>query len=90
MKGAFSGQNTEGEGGMVHFVTKDSAKDVLSFYERELKDAGFKIQNQVALSGSTSGGILNGQSDDGRHLTVTASEEAGSTKVALMYGDKQP
>lgn len=89
LEGTFSGQNAEGEGGMVHFITKDSASDVLSFYERELKKDGFKITNQVALSDSAGGGILTGQSEDGRHLTVTVSTEGGSTKVALMYGDKR-
>jgi hypothetical protein len=86
---SISGENREGEGGMFHFTTNDSADEVLAFYERELKSRGFRIESRTAGSaGIAGGGLLVLKHEDGRGVTVTAGSEGSSTKVAVMYGAK--
>src|SRR5262249_927265 len=48
----FSMQGKDGDGGTFQFITKDPAKNVLSFYEQNLKQAGFRISGN--LTGDTS------------------------------------
>jgi hypothetical protein len=91
VEATFSMQANDGEGGTFHFTTKDAAKDVLSFYERGLKDDGFRITANVTGEASgSSGGMLSAE-DTGakRTVVVTVGTDAGATAVNVVFGAKK-
>jgi hypothetical protein len=86
---ALAGQSHDRDGGIVHFTTKDAVEDVLAFYERALKESGFKINLQATGDAAAGGGLLAAQHDDGRTVTIMTSGENGGTNVNVTYGSKQ-
>jgi hypothetical protein len=88
----FSIQGADGNGGSFQFTTKDAAKDVLAFYEENLKKAGFEITaNVTGAAGGSSGGVLSAE-DKGTNRTVmvTLGSENGATTVHVLFGTKKP
>ena len=86
----FSVNSDDAEGGNFHFTTRDSAKSVLSFYEDNLKRAGFTISGNIKGNlGDASGGMLAAE-DSGTHtLVVTVGAENGDTNVSVVFGTKK-
>jgi hypothetical protein len=84
---SITGENRQGEGGMFHFTSPDSASQILDFYERELKDAGFEIEVRAANTSGSGGAILNAK-DAQRRVTVMLDREGASTRVVVTYADK--
>ena len=87
----FSMQGGEGSGGSFQFATKDSAKNVLSFYEQNLKQAGFGITaNITGNTDSASGGMLSAEDTaTKRTVVVTVGTEKGETSVNVLFGTKK-
>jgi len=86
----FSVQGGDGESGSFWFMTKDSAKTVLSFYEQSLKQAGFTISaNFTGNTDSSSGGIITADDKDKRTLVVTVGTEKTGTTVNVLFSAKK-
>jgi hypothetical protein len=87
----FSLQGGDGTGGSFQFTTKDSAKDVLSFYERSLKQSGFAITaNITGNTDSASGGMISAEdAATKRTAVVTVGAEKGETSVNVLFGTKK-
>jgi len=60
-QGSLSAQTPDGASNTYSFKTKDSAGQVLSYYESQLKTTGFDITTSVK---SNEGGMLAGESPD--------------------------
>ena len=90
-KGTFSIKGDDGsgrgEGGSYAFTTPDSPAKVKSFYEDKCKQAGMKVNMNMATD---QGGMIVATDEGERHsLTVTVTGGAGDTNVAVIYGTKQ-
>jgi hypothetical protein len=87
----FSLQGADGDSGSFHFTSKDSPKEVLSFYQRGLKDAGFTIgANFAGDTATSSGGMLSAENESSkRTVMVTVGTEKGSSEVNLVFGTKK-
>jgi hypothetical protein len=86
----FSMQGTDGDAGTFQFKTNDSAKSVLDFYEKGLKDAGFRITANIAGStDSGSGAMLTAEDSAKRVVTVMAGTEKDGATVNVMFGTKK-
>ena len=89
MQGTMSTQSSEGTQNTWAFKTKDGAGQVLTYYESQLKSAGFTI----ALSTKTDqGGMLT--AEDGpkkRMVMVTAgsNDSGGGTEGSLTTIEKK-
>ena len=83
-------QGGDGSGGSFQFTTKDPAKNVLSFYEQSLKQAGFRISGNLATdTGASSGGMLSAENPDAkRTIVVTVGSENGTTSANVVFGTK--
>lgn len=79
------------EGGAAHFKTSDAGAKVLTFYQQNLKSAGFKITSTFSGdSGESRGGILTAEDTANRRtVMVTVSSASEGTDVSLTYGSKQ-
>ena len=87
----FSMQSTEGESGSLVFTTKDAPKNVLSFYDENLKKSGFRITaNFSGDAAAASGGMLSAE-DQGskRTVVVTVGTEGSGSTVSLMFATKK-
>lgn len=86
-KGVYSATTDKGATGAWQFETNDSIQEVLGFYEKELKDAGFDVNTSTMKKGGRlAGGIVTATDEaQGRTVTVSASEEQGQTQVAVHY-----
>jgi hypothetical protein len=87
----FSMQGKDGDGGTFQFTTKDPSKNVLSFYEQSLKQAGFRISGNLATdTGASSGGMLSAENTDAkRTIVVTVGSDNGATNVNVVFGTKK-
>jgi len=87
----FSLQGADGNSGSFHFTAKDSPKEVLSFYEKGLKDAGFTIgANFAGDTATSSGGMLSADNQSSkRTVMVTVGTENGSSAVNVVFGTKK-
>jgi len=80
--GMFSASNNEGKQGGYSFKTPDAPARVLSFYQDQLKSAGFTIN--MTTTGEQGGMVMAENKASSHTLTVTASPENGGSNVALM------
>ena len=87
----FSMQGGDGSGGSFQFTTKDSAKDVLSFYEQRLKQDGFGITANITGNTDTaSGGMISAEdAATKRTVIVTVGAEKDATSVNVLFGTKK-
>lgn len=86
LEGGLSAQTKGTEGGAAGFKTSMDTSEVLAFYDRELKAAGFSATvSQFEKDGSVRGGLLQGKHADGRSILVTVSKEGNQTRVGLVY-----
>ncbi len=90
-QGAFSMQGGQEDGGTYQFTTKDSPKDVMSFYDQKLQDAGLKITSRTTHDeGTTSGGLLSAEdAAKKRTVVVTVGTADGGTHVNVLYQVKK-
>jgi hypothetical protein len=89
-EGSFSAQTPEGQATTFTMTTSDGVKNVLDFYERELKAAGLTV-NKTSLdaNGETTGGTVTGESGDGRRTaTVVVSRSGGGTQAMVNVMEK--
>jgi hypothetical protein len=87
----FSMQGGDGSGGSFQFTTKDPAKNVLSFYEQGLKQAGFAITaNFTGNTDTSSGGMISAEDTaTKRTVVVTVGTEKDATSVNVLFGTKK-
>ena len=90
-QGTFSMQQGEEEGGTYTFNTPDAVKDVMSFYDQKLQEAGFKITSRTTHdAGGSSGGMLAAEdADKKRTVMVTLGTADGGTSVNVLFGVKK-
>jgi hypothetical protein len=90
-QGNFSAQSKDGsESGSFLFVTKDAPSAVLSFYEQNLKGAGFQITSNITTqSAGQNGGLLTAE-DSGtkRKVVVTVGTSNEGTTANIMFEAK--
>jgi len=86
----FSVTGKEGTSASFQFQTPDATKDVVAFYERELKQNGFRITGTTTSeNGASSGGMVSG--DDAankRTVVVTVGTDNKGTTVSVTYSQK--
>ena len=88
--GTFSMNTKEGTSASFQFQTADAPKDIVAFYERELKHNGFRI-NASATSdtgGSTSGLVSGDDEANKRTVLVTIGNDQKGTTVGVTYTQK--
>jgi hypothetical protein len=87
----FSTSGDQGAAGAFSLKSSDSPDEVLDFYEKNLKDAGYEVQRQrVTLGDSGSQGFVTGRhADSNRTLTVTAKLDGDTTEAAVQYSASQ-
>jgi hypothetical protein len=87
----FSMQGGDGGGGTFSYTTKDSPEAVLSFYNRNLTSAGFKITTNVSGTANGTSGTMISAEDEGskRTLVITVANDNGKTGVNVIYGIKR-
>lgn len=87
----FSMQGGDSSGGTFSYTTRDSGDAVLAFYDRTLKDAGFKITSNVTgNAGNASGAMISAEDEATRRtLVITLGTDNGSTSVNVIYGTKK-
>jgi hypothetical protein len=88
----FSLNGKEGSSASFQFQTQDAAKDVIAFYERGLKQSGFRITMSASATGqevTSTGGLVSG--DDAANkptVLVTVGADDKGTNVSLTYSQK--
>jgi hypothetical protein len=83
----FSMQGNNAEAGSFQFKTKDSAKAVLEFYEKDLKEAGFRITANISGNiAAASGAMLTAEDSLKRTVMVTAGTADGGANVNVVFG----
>ena len=82
----FSMNGKDGSSASVQFQTRDDPKDVIAFYERELKQSGFRIN--ATLSGAGSGMVSGDDRGNKRTVLVTVGNGNQGTTVSLTYSQK--
>jgi hypothetical protein len=87
----YSFRNKDGQKGALHFITTDSAEKVIGFYEKEFKQAGFKVVTTAVQQGPGSTSYLTVQEDATRRTgsaTVTP-ESGGRNRVQVLFDSGQ-
>jgi hypothetical protein len=87
--GTLSAQRPGEEGGVFQIKTNDSPQQVAAFYERELKNAGMKIEKHSFQADNRSVLTVAG-TDEARRRTVTATVNSSDegTVAHIIYGVK--
>jgi hypothetical protein len=85
----FSALSDEGGLGAVSWETDRSPGAVLDFYRRELEDSGYRIREEHSArhGGEFEGGFWAENEAESRVVFIAASQEEGTTKVLLGYGE---
>jgi hypothetical protein len=86
----FSMNGKDGTSASFQFLTQDAAKDVVAFYERQLKQNGFRITSTATSdSGTSSGGIVSADDTaNKRTVLVTVGNDTKGTNVSVTYSQK--
>ena len=81
----------DGEAGNFTFNTKDAPDAVLGFYEKGLKQAGFKITSNITgNAGGHTGGMISGEEEATRHtVVVIVGADSGSTGVNVSFSTRK-
>ncbi len=80
-----SEKTSSGVAGHLSFQTPDAVDKVTSFYDQQLKGAGFTVQ-RTAASGGLNIVSLTGKADGGRRVVNVVVTPAGqATQVAVQY-----
>lgn len=86
----FSMNGKPGASASFQFQTQEAPKDVVAFYERELKQTGFHITATIAGDdGASSGGLVSGNDTaNKRTVLVTVGTGNKGTTVSVTYSQK--
>jgi len=82
-------QKGEEEGGTYTFNTPDAVKDVMSFYDQKLQQAGFKITSRTANVDGPSHALAAEDADKKRSVVVTLGSADGGTNVNVLFEVKK-
>ena len=86
-QGSYSVQSTEGNSGTFTFKTPDAASKVTSFYQDQLRAAGFNV---TLVSSGEQGGMLSAEdADKKRTIIVTAGASNGTTTGSVTVNEKK-
>jgi hypothetical protein len=90
VKGAFSGGDAKGMGGMATVVSSASAADVVAFYKAEAIKRGMKVKTEsTTKSDDGEMTMFSAESADGGNLAVTVTPgDDGKTTALIMGGSK--
>jgi hypothetical protein len=86
----FSVNGKDGAAASFQFQTQDALKDVLAFYERGLKQNGFKITaTTTSDSGTSSSGLVSAEDQSNKRTAmVTVGTDAKGTTVSVTYSQR--
>lgn len=88
-QGMFSARTAEGTMASFPITTGDASKDVMSYYEKVLKENGFEVQTQSYTTGEDTLGMVNGENkSNSRTVNVVITRQEGETNVAIQYAEK--
>jgi hypothetical protein len=86
-EGTFASQTPDGDSHAFGFKTKDSASKVLTYYQDQLKSAGFNV---TIVSSNDQGGIVQGEDNDHkRTLTVTVGTSGDTVEASVLAIEKK-
>jgi hypothetical protein len=85
-QGTMATQTKEGSSNTFTFKTSDAAGKVLTYYQDQLKSAGFKIN--LVSSGDQGGMVQAEDSDKKRTIIVTVGTSAEGTQASVMAVEK--
>ena len=85
--GTFSSQTKDGSQSTFAFKTQDAAAKVMSYYQDQLKSAGFSIN--MATNTPQGGMVMAEDSGKNRSLMITASSSSDGTDVSLTAIEKK-
>lgn len=87
LTGTMTSRSDRGVEGGFSFTTPDSVRDVLAYFEKQLKALGMEVStNTFEQDDVTQGGVVGGESTDrDRTCTVTATRDDEATTVAVTY-----
>ena len=89
-EGTFNASSNEGSMGNFTFKTSDSADKVISFYQDQLKSAGFKITTNVTDSDGKKAGMIAGEdADKKRSVAAIIGSDDSQTVVNLTVNEKK-
>jgi hypothetical protein len=89
-QGVYSAEDDKQMGGTFGLDTGDSVDQVFANLKGQLESAGYKVTETRYNGPQGMGGLLAGESKDGkRTVTYTMSNEGGKTKVAGVYSEKK-
>ena len=90
MQGVYSAEDSTQAGGTFGMESSDSFDQVFDHFKGQLEGGGYKVTESKFNGGTGMGGMLVGESADGKHtITYTLSTEDGKTKVAGVYSEKK-
>lgn len=86
----FSMSGKDGTSAGFQFQTQDAPKDVVAFYERQLKQNGFHISTTATSRSETSSGAVVSAEDNAnkRTVLVTVGTDTKGTSVNITYSQK--
>jgi hypothetical protein len=89
--GTFGIISKEGQGGTYAFKTGDAVSDVVSFYETELKNAGFEVEKHEMSAGGSGAVVMLTAKHTATQRTaqVTVAGQEGGTTVNLLFESKK-
>ncbi|MBI1786560.1 MAG: hypothetical protein HYR60_03275 [Acidobacteria bacterium] len=79
-------QGKEGTGGSFHFTTADPPKNVISFYDDKLKQAGFRIN--LTATGGEGSMLAADDASSKRTLIVIVGTDQNQTSVNVTFSSK--
>lgn len=80
--GTYSTENAESEGKGFNFSTSDSVQEVMSFYEKALKEQGFQVTTTKTQTNGQDGGSVSGNDANYKRFVVASiSTMDGKTTV---------
>jgi len=85
--GTFSTQTKDGGQSTFTFKTQDAAAKVMSYYQDQLKSAGFSIN--MATNTPQGGMVIAQDSGKSHSLMITANSSSGGTDVSLTAIEKK-
>ena len=89
--GTFGVISKEGQGGTYAFKTGDPVGDVVSFYETDLKKAGFEVEKHEMSVGGRGGVVMLTAKHAATQRTaqITVAAQEGTTTVNLLFESKK-
>ena len=89
-EGSYSAQTRDGESGGFHFLTKDTPKKVISYYEEGLKQAGLTVNTNIMQQNGKATGGMAAAEDSNKKRTAYINAVVGDegTRVNVVFATK--